>query len=139
MSKLSVLAVAVLAGTSVAQAASVGVDEGATWLGYMNVFALPSDGGGFQFGSPWGTPDLNANFNAGTHQLTLSPNTIGDPNPYWYIGGGGPGGTGGWWIATEVSVVYAGDQGFRHDVAGWRKDRTPLRPHPSPSIPTSVV
>lgn len=94
MSKLSVLAVAVLAGTSVAQAASVGVDEGATWLGYMNVFALPSDGGGFQFGSPWGTPDLNANFNAGTHQLTLSPNTIGDPNPYWYIGGGGPGAAG---------------------------------------------
>lgn len=44
------------------------------------------------------------------------------------FGGGGPGGTGGWWIATGVSVVYAGDQGFRHDVAGWRKDRTPLRP-----------
>jgi hypothetical protein len=94
MSKLSVLAVAVLAGTSVAQAASVGVDEGGTWLGYMNVFNLPADGGGFQFGSPWGIGDLNANFNLGTHELKLSPNTIGDPNGYWYIGGGGPGAAG---------------------------------------------
>lgn len=44
------------------------------------------------------------------------------------FGGGGPGGTNGWWIATEVTVVYAADQGFRHDVAGWRKSRTPERP-----------
>ncbi len=94
MSKISVLAVAVLAGASVAQAASVGVNEGAAWLGYMNVFNLPADGGGFQFGSPWGPADLNSNFNLGTHELTLSPNTIGDPNPYWYIGGGGPGAAG---------------------------------------------
>jgi Uma2 family endonuclease len=44
------------------------------------------------------------------------------------FGGGGPPGAGGWWIATEVTVVYAADQGFRHDLAGWRKDRVLERP-----------
>lgn len=87
---------AVLAGTAIAATASaqttVGVGQsGAAWLGYMNVFDL---GGFYAFGSPWGVPDLNASFNDGARTLTLSPNTIGDPNPYWYIGGGGPGAPG---------------------------------------------
>lgn len=76
------------AGTSV----NVGVDpSGPQWLGYMNVYDL---GGGFQFGSPWGIGDLVANFDDGAQTLTMSPNTIGDPDPYWYIGGGGPGAAG---------------------------------------------
>lgn len=54
----------------------------------MNVFEL--DGTSFVFGSSWGIPDLSANFGSAT-QVTLSPNTIGDPDPFWYIGGGGPG------------------------------------------------
>lgn len=69
-------------------------DSGAPWLGYMNVFNLPGDGGAFQFGSPWGVPDLVTTFNDADHQITMSPNTVGDPNPYWYIGGGGPGAPG---------------------------------------------
>jgi Uma2 family endonuclease len=44
------------------------------------------------------------------------------------FGGRGPEGRGGWWIGTEVTVVYAIDQGFRHDLAGWRKQRVPERP-----------
>jgi hypothetical protein len=68
------------------------VDPSATWLGYMNVFNLPSAGGGFQFGSSWGTADLVATFSGTT--LTLAPNTIGDPDPYWYTPGGGPGAVG---------------------------------------------
>ncbi|HVH42958.1 MAG TPA: Uma2 family endonuclease [Labilithrix sp.] len=44
------------------------------------------------------------------------------------FGGGGPDGKSGWWIATEVTVIYAVDQGFRHDVVGWRKSRVPARP-----------
>lgn len=71
---------------------TVTVDPGATWLGYMNVFELPGNGGGFVFGSPWGTADLTATFSGNV--LTLGPNTIGDPNPFWYIGGGGPGAPG---------------------------------------------
>ena len=79
-------------GFSSAQAATVTVDPAATWLGFMNVFELPSNGGGFVFGSGWGTPDLCATFTGST--LRLSPNTIGDPNPFWYTPSGGPGSQG---------------------------------------------
>ena len=75
-----------------ANAANVGVDPGAAWIGYMNVFQIPQNGGGYVFGSPWGTGDLRATF-AGT-VLTLAPNTIGDPDPFWYTPSGGPGATG---------------------------------------------
>lgn len=45
------------------------------------------------------------------------------------FGGSGPGGgRAGWWIATEVFVEYGPTRLFRHDIAGWRKDRTPERP-----------
>ncbi len=37
----------------------------------MNVFNLPSAGGGFVFNSSWGTPDLQASFSGNT--LTLAP------------------------------------------------------------------
>jgi hypothetical protein len=80
----------------------VAVDPGAPWIGYMNVFDIPQNVvptdtwpptlGPYQFEGPWGTADLVATW-AGP-QLTLAPNTIGDPDPYWYIGGGGPGAIG---------------------------------------------
>lgn len=44
---------------------------------------------------------------------------------------GGPGGPtpGGWWIGTEVTVLYEGrPNGFIHDLAGWRRDRHAERP-----------
>jgi Uma2 family endonuclease len=44
------------------------------------------------------------------------------------FGGRGPEGTGGWWLGTEVTVLYAPDQGYRHDLAGWRKARVRARP-----------
>ncbi len=85
------LATAAQAGTTV----NVGIDQSdAPWLAFMNVFELPENGGGFVFGSPWGIPDLNASFDDGANTLTMSPNTIGDPDPFWYQGGGGPGAPG---------------------------------------------
>jgi Uma2 family endonuclease len=36
-------------------------------------------------------------------------------------GGGGPG---GWWIGTEVEVEYEPTVIFRHDLAGWRRERS---------------
>lgn len=60
--------------------------------GYMNVFELPVNGGGWVFGSGWGVGDLCATWSGSN--VTLSPNTIGDPNPFWYIGGGAPGNPG---------------------------------------------
>lgn len=80
---------------SAAQAEVVRIDESdAPWLAYMNVFELPANGGGFVFGSPWGIADLVAAFDDGSNTLTMSPNTIGDPDPFWYQGGGGPGAAG---------------------------------------------
>jgi hypothetical protein len=72
----------------------VTVDPSEINLGFMNVFNLPApDGDGtFQFASEWGLPDLTATYSGSI--LTLGPNTIGDPDPYWYIGGGGPGAAG---------------------------------------------
>jgi hypothetical protein len=88
----SLVAALCLGAISDTKAVTYTIDPGATWLGYMNVFNLPSDGGAYQFGSSWGTTDLRANFSGPT--LTLTPNTIGDPATYWYIGGGGPGAPG---------------------------------------------
>jgi Uma2 family endonuclease len=41
-----------------------------------------------------------------------------------------PGGRhpGGWWIATEVEVLYEERQIYRHDVVGWRRETTLERP-----------
>ncbi|MEY3000354.1 MAG: hypothetical protein RL648_568 [Verrucomicrobiota bacterium] len=60
------------------------VDPNANWVGYMNVFNLPSNGGGYVFGDSWGTADLPANFGAGV--LTLGPNTnTYNPNDAFWV------------------------------------------------------
>lgn len=80
-------------GVGFAQAqTNVTMDAATINLGYMNVFNLPSDGGAFQFGSAWGIADLVADYAGDV--VTMSPNVIGDPDPYWYIGGGMPGAPG---------------------------------------------
>ena len=38
------------------------------------------------------------------------------------------GGPGGWWFATEVSVCYNENNTPSHDIAGWRKERSPKEP-----------
>ena len=38
------------------------------------------------------------------------------------------GGTGGWWLMSEVEVEYEAHEVYRHDVVGWRRERTPARP-----------
>lgn len=38
-------------------------------------------------------------------------------------------GPNGWWIGTEISVVYEGrPNGFIHDLAGWKKENYPQKP-----------
>lgn len=93
---IGALGVAALMSTqTLAGVTSVSIDDSsAPWLGFMNVFELPANGGGFVFGSAWGVADLTASFDDGAGTLTMSPNTIGDPDPFWYIGGGGPGAAG---------------------------------------------
>lgn len=42
---------------------------------------------------------------------------------------GGPRGPGGWWLMTEVEVLYGDtEEVFRHDVVGFRRERHPERP-----------
>lgn len=78
---------------SAGQAAVVGIDDSsANWFAFMNVFEL--DGVTPAFSSPWGVADLNVSFDDGAGTMTFGPNTIGDPDPYWYQGGGGPGAPG---------------------------------------------
>lgn len=76
-----------------AQTNYVTIDGSQVNQGYMNVFELPSNGGAYVFGSGWGIADLNAAYGSAT-SVTMSPNTIGDPNPFWYTPAGGVGSTG---------------------------------------------
>lgn len=81
---LKSLALCALLGSAASLRAdtTVFVKSSANWLGFMNVFELPANGGGFVFPSGWGVADLRASISGST--LTLSPNTIGDPNEFWY-------------------------------------------------------
>lgn len=94
MRRLLVLLIAGLLVSPAAAAVVTVPDSTAPWIGFMNVFELPANGGGFVFGSGWGIPDLVASFDDPNNTLTMSPNTIGDPDPFWYQGGGGPGAPG---------------------------------------------
>lgn len=86
---LAALAVCALSAGIAGADVTVTVDPTAMTFGYMNVFELPSNGGGYLWGSGWGTADLTATWSG--DYVTLGPNHIGDPDPYWYIGGGAPG------------------------------------------------
>lgn len=103
---LQLLALGVVAGAALsAQGAVVGVgNSGSGWLGYMNVFELPENGGGYVFGSNWGVPDLVAAFDDPNGTLTLAPNSVNDPNPFWYLPEGGPGSTGN--KSMEANCYY---------------------------------
>jgi hypothetical protein len=85
---------------------SVTVDPAENWLGYMNVYDLPGSGGAYRFGASWQTTDLRGNFSGPA--LALSPNTIPDPDPYWYIGGGGPGKPGNKIMRANMYVEKTG-------------------------------
>jgi hypothetical protein len=84
---IALVACVVIAGS--AFAATVTVNQAAMVNGYMNVYELDNT---YLWGSGWGIADLCAVFSSGN--VTLSPNTIGDPAPYWYIGGGAAGNPG---------------------------------------------
>ncbi|MCH9661715.1 MAG: hypothetical protein K0U54_12495, partial [Bacteroidetes bacterium] len=66
---------------------SVEVDVNAAWIGFMNVFETPANGGGYVFGSGWGVPDLKSTIDPGAGTVTLQPNfnTYADnpTDPFW--------------------------------------------------------
>lgn len=74
---------------------TVKVDSTKTWSGYMNVFNLPENGGGYQFGNPWGLPDLRGDFlptkpTATRVVLRVNTNTYNPANAYWNLPDGTP-------------------------------------------------
>jgi len=97
---------AVLGAAINLNAQTVTLDPSQSWVGYMNVFNLPSAGGAYQFGSSWGTADLTATFAGST--LTLGPNQINDPNSYWYTPAGGPGSVGNKVMDANMYVETTG-------------------------------
>src|SRR5256885_3726515 len=105
VASLSIVASLIVAGQLNAQV-TVGVNPGASWIGYMNVFETPQHGGGFVFGSGWGTADLSANFSGSL--LTLSPNTVNDVSSFWYTPSGGPGAVGNKTMDANMYVESTG-------------------------------
>ena len=103
---LGALVVGALSASTARADVNVTVDPGVTWNGYMNVFELPSNGGAYVFGSGWGTADLCAVFTG--NNLRLTPNNIGDPNPFWYTPSGGPGAAGNKIMEANMYVEPAG-------------------------------
>ena len=95
---LWLIASCALLGTTTASAdVSLHVDPGANWIGFMNVYNTPANGGAYVFGSSWGFNDLTAVFNptgSTAANLTLGPNSVNDPSAFWYTPSGGPGSTG---------------------------------------------
>lgn len=90
----------------------VTVDSSQAWQGFMSVYERNGDGtqGNFVFNSGWGLGDLTANFSGS--ELILGPNSIADPDPFWYIGGGAPGAQGNKWMDAnsfvQVTDTYGG-------------------------------
>src|SRR5262249_11775646 len=89
---LLVIGLALVHAATASADVTFGVDNSAPWIGFMNVSELPSNGGAYVFGSSWGVPDLTATFSGAI--LTLGPNSVNDPSPFWYTPSGGPGATG---------------------------------------------
>jgi hypothetical protein len=88
-----------------AQAAvQVGVDPQKSWLGFMNWWDLPANGGAYLGGGFWGVADLSAQFSGS--DLILTPNTSVDrdfPSDdfWWQL----PGGSGNKIMGANVFVV----------------------------------
>src|SRR3989442_12520790 len=59
------------------------VDPSKAWAGFMNVFSLPADGGGYQFGSGWGAVDLRAAFSGDLLTLRSCTNVSNPTTTYW--------------------------------------------------------
>ena len=77
----------VLTASAVFAQNNVAFNASDSWIGYMNVFQLPSNGGTYEFGSEWAVPDLKTNINVAENSMSLQPNfntyANGPTDPYW--------------------------------------------------------
>lgn len=99
----------------------VTIDSSKLTNGYMNVFELNNT---YVFGSGWGISDLNATFPNST-TVNFTPNTIGDPNPFWYTPSGQPGASGNKNMEANLYAQFADGEvsgklvNFKGDVTGY--------------------
>jgi len=102
--KKSAMVLLLGAALSAQAAVQVGVDPQKSWVGFMNWWDMPADGGAFAGQSFWGVADLGAQFSGAT--LTLTPNTSVDRDfpidPYWWKQ---PGGSSNKIMGANVFVV----------------------------------
>lgn len=111
------------------------VDPTQTWIGYMNVFELPSNGGGYDWGSPWATSALDASFTGPV--LTLTPNSnidATDPiDSYWWQApnDGSLASLGNKNMAASMYVERAGFAGGPVNFTGNVLDNTLVSPYTS--------
>ena len=126
-----VAALLIVAATATRTSAAVDftVDPSATWNGFMNVFELPSNGGGFVFNSGWGTADLTATFAADV--LTLGPNSVNDTSTFWYQGGGAPGNPGNKNMDANMYVQREDISGTTVNFSGKVLSNTLISPYTS--------
>ncbi len=80
------------------------------WLGYVNVFELPENGGAYVFGSPWGVADLVANFDDPNEKVTFRATPIATADGFWYKNGtGGPGAEGNKLVEANLYIEMTDD------------------------------
>jgi hypothetical protein len=95
-----------------ASAIPLTIDSTTMTNGYMNVFELPANGGGFRSGQVWSVADLRATFTSGT-SVTLAPCVVSDTSSYWFTPSGRPGAAGNKSIEAlvygEANGTYAGE------------------------------
>jgi hypothetical protein len=93
---LLALGLTLLAATSSQAQITVKVDSTKNWVGYMGVYELPENGGGWTpTSSPWGLPDLRGEFvpdkATGTRVvLRINTNTYNPANTFWNLPDGTP-------------------------------------------------
>lgn len=87
MKKVFVMAALCLMGAAQADLVVNGVDPGATWYGWMNVFDMSMN---YQWGSAWGTADLRASFSGDQLLLQSNTNCWNPADPYWVNPDGTP-------------------------------------------------
>ena len=110
------VACALLIGAmTVRSQSAVLVDPAQPFVGYLNAFALPADGGGYQFGSAWAAGDLRATYSGDFLKLQSCTNVSNPTDAYWTK----PDGTGNkqidasWYVQNDgllsSNITYSGN------------------------------
>ncbi|MBN2446250.1 MAG: hypothetical protein JXO22_05975 [Phycisphaerae bacterium] len=105
----------------------VTVDPAAGWIGWMNWYDLPEDGGAYVAGGAWGTPDLPAVFTGDELKLSPNTNTYNAADPYWVK----PDGSGNKWMEANMYFEDTGMVGESVTFTGLTPEYSLVSPYES--------